>query len=257
MPFRKFLPLLVFILLAGGVRGQENPSVVGIAEQLDRVVPLDAAFLDESGQTVTLRSLAGKPTILTLVYFRCPSVCSPFLNGVADVAGKLDLRPGEEYQIVTISFDSRETPELARQKKENYLKLMPSGFPPSAWRFLTGDTEAVRAVTAATGWQYKRDGDDFLHPVAMIVLSPEGKITRYLYGMEFLPFDVKLAIFEAGQGRSGSSVKRALLYCFSYDPDSKRYVFNLLKVSGTLILCLLVLFAITLVFFAKRRKKEN
>lgn len=253
---RHILPWL-FGVLTLCAWGQENPSVIAIDEHLGQTIPLETLFRDDSGQPVKLGQLIDKPTLLTLVYFRCPSVCSPLLNGVVDVLDKLDLKPGRDYQVLTISFNPQDTPELAREKKANYLKAFQNPFPAEAWHFLTGDPASIRAITGAMGYQYKRQGDDFLHPVAVMMLSPHGKIIRYLYGMSFLPFDMKLAFLEASQGRVGASSSKILLYCFSYDPEGKTYVFNILKVTGTLVLLILGIFGLILLIAGKRRRKEG
>ena len=257
----------IFFLLAGYCCAQAVPAdqpaqpdpQVGIDEQLGKTIPLDLTFKDESGTDVQLKKLIDRPTLLLLVYYRCPGVCSPFLNGVVEVLDKVDLTPGRDYRVVIVSFNPEETPDLALEKKRNYLKMFHRPFPEDGIRFLTGSAAGIRGLTSAVGFLYKPQGEDFLHPVVMIALSPDGKIVRYLYGINFLPFDVQMALREAAAGRVGPSIDRVLLYCFSYDPEGRTYVFNLLKVTGTLMIFFLALFITWLVITTKRsrRLKEN
>jgi len=238
----------------------EDTPAIGIVERLGEMVPLDIQFLDEDGDTVSLKDFAGKPVILSLVYYSCPGICAPLLNGVADVLDKVALEPGKDFNVVTISFDATESPDLAKNKKENYLKTFNRPFDENGWHFLTGDQENIDRITRAVGFHYKKEGAEFIHTAAIYILSPEGKITRYLYGISFLPFDLKLAVLEGAQGKVGPTIARVLLYCFSYDPAGQTYVFNVLKVTGTVTMFVAVLFVIWLVVTTRRhrtREKTN
>ncbi len=164
-----------------------------------------------------------------------------------DVIGKLQLEPGVDYDVLTISFDETDTPELSRQRKQNYLHMLQKSFPEDAWRFVTGDFDSIKKFTDALGYRFQRRGLDFVHPSTLIVLAGDGKITRYLYGTEFLPFDLKMALIEASEGRVGPTINRVLKFCFSYDPDGRTYVLNVTKVAGSVIILLVVIFFITLV----------
>lgn len=253
--------LIVFFLFvfSGALLAQRSlPSEdVGVEEKLGNFVPLDIPFLNEMGDTVYLRDLITRPTLLSLIYYRCPGICSPLISGIVDVLDKVDLKPGVEYQVLTVSFDERDTPQLSRQKKKNYLLAFSRPFPAEAWHWLVGDSASIHALTNAVGFQFKRQGDDFIHPGLMTVLSPEGKVVRYLYGITFLPFDVKMAVYEASQGRVGPTISKVLLYCFSYDPEGKKYVFNFLKVSGTVVLFFAFTFLGVLVIGGRMRKKRT
>jgi protein SCO1/2 len=255
------LAAMLLIIMALPVLAQSPPppsdEEIGVEEHLGETIPLDLIFKDEDGRDVRLGDLADKPVLLILVYYRCPSICNPLMSGVAEGLDRLDLVAGRDYTMITVSFDDREGPELAKEKKANYLKTFSRPFPPEGWRFLTGDTAAIRSLTGAVGFKYKRDGDDFLHPVTLVAISPQGKIVRYLYGMTFLPFDLKMAVFEAAEGRVGATISKVMLYCFSYDPEGKTYVFNILKVTGTLVLALIACFLLFLVITSKKRKKEK
>ena len=161
---------------------------VGIDQKVGQYVPLDLTFADEKGQTVNLRQLIHRPTILALVYLHCPNVCSLLLQNLADALDKLPAEPGKEYSVLSVSFDETEKSDLALQKKKTYLKMIQKPFPEDAWRFLTGDKENIRKLTDAIGFHFKRVGEDFEHPVALIILAPDGKIIRYMYGADPLSF---------------------------------------------------------------------
>ena len=211
---------------------------IGIEEKLGATIPLDVQLDDEAGQKLSLRQLVDKPTVLTLNYFRCAGVCTPQLTDLARTLNGIDLEPGRDFQILTVSFDSTDTFEIAARKRENYLKLLKRPFPPAAWRFLTGDAASTRALADAVGFGFTKRDDIFVHPAALIILSPEGKITRYMYGITYLPSDLAMAVNEAAQGLVRPTISKALSFCFSYDPEGRRYVLNVTRIAGlgTLVL---------------------
>lgn len=219
------------------VANTQNPvdTTPGIEERLGSIIPGDIQLRDEQGRAVRLGDLLDKPTILNLGYFKCPGICSPLLSSLIEAVRGLDLQPGVDYQIITVSIDYTEGPELAREKKRNYLHSLPD-FPPEQWPFLTGDSLNIDRLTRAVGFLFNKKGKDIAHPAAIVALSPEGKICRYIYGTEFLPFDLKMALLESSKGKIGPSVARVLKFCFSYDPQGRKYVFNLLRVVGVGIL---------------------
>lgn len=236
----------------------EARAEVGIDEKLGETIPMDLTFTDEDGKSVTLSELIDGPTILTLVYYRCPGICGPLMGGVSEVLDRINEEvPGKDFKVITISFNAEETPEMARRKKDNYYKSFHKEMSQEAWRFLTGTQENIDAITAAVGFQYEPAGNEWVHPAAIMVLSPEGMVSRYLYGVSFLPFDVKMALMEAEQGRTGPTINKVLLYCFSYDPEGKTYVFNVLKVTGTVTLVFVLLFVVFLVVTTKRQRKSS
>ncbi|MBW4055246.1 MAG: SCO family protein [Proteobacteria bacterium] len=220
--------------VAGEVGADETP--VGIVEQLDRKIPLDITFRDEGGKPVRLADLVTGPTIILPVYFSCTNECYTLQWGLAQVLPKLKNKPDEEYRVISVSFDEHDTPELAAKFKRVYLTSMHVPFPASGWRFLTGDVRSIKRLTNALGYTFQRRGRDFLHPVASIVISGNGTIVRYLYGATFLPKDLALALIEAREGKSSTAVRKVLQYCFSYDPRQNTYVFNLLRVSATVVI---------------------
>jgi protein SCO1/2 len=251
---------LVAVLLAAGLgvplcADQEAPPKVGLVEKLGQTIPLDAEFYDETGQLVTLKSLVNRPTVLTLVYYRCPGICTPLLNEVARNVGKVDLQLGKDYQILTVSFDHRETPDIAADKKENYMTATSRPIDPKGWRFLTGDSVNIHRLTNAVGFYFMPSPDsNWIHPTALIFLSPEGKITRYFNGIQYLPFDIEMAVIEASNGKVGPTITRLLQFCYSYDPEGHRYTLDVVRVSGILIVGFVGVFVI--VFLVKPRKKQ-
>ncbi len=227
-------------------------SGIGIDEKLGLFVPLDVTFRDENGNAVRLRELIRMPVILTPVYLHCPNVCSLLLQNLADTLDKLPAEPGKDYTVLTVSFDEKETPALALQKRKTYLKMIHKPFPDGAWRFLTGDKENIRRLTDAVGFHFKRVGEDFEHPVSLIILAPDGKIVRYMYGADPLPFDLKLALVEASHGRIGPTIAKVVQFCFSYDPKANKLVFNMLRVTGVVTL----LFALSFILFLILKGKK-
>jgi protein SCO1/2 len=232
---------------------------IGVVEHLDDFLPDSILLINENGQQVWLADVIDKPTIINFVYYRCPGICSPLMEAVAGVMDKSDLVPGVDYQVLTISFDPTETIDLGIRKKANYLNLMSKKVEEAknGWLFFTSDSSSIVRATNATGFKYKRTGNDFLHAASLTVVSNEGKITRYLNGMYFLPFEWKMAIVEASKGQSGPTLNKVLRFCYSYDPVGKTYVMNITKISGTLILFFAVLFLLILIFRPKRKLNLN
>jgi protein SCO1 len=251
--------LLVLLLLTAGARAQDErrPPMVGIGEKLGQTIPLDATFADEQGRPVALSAIITKPTIVTFVYFRCAGICSPLLNELSRMVDKMDLEPGTDYQILTISFDHRETPDMAAEKKDNYLSTIARPVPPTAWRFLTGDSVQIRRVTDASGFYFKRDHEEWIHAGALILLSPEGKITRYINGVSYLPFDVKMAVLEASHGTVTPTIATVLKFCYSYDPEGRTYALNITRIAMALILLLVAVFAIVFLVIPRMKKSER
>lgn len=183
-----------------------RPEEVGIDEKLGQVIPLDLALRDEEGQSVTLRSLIDRPTLLTLNYFRCAGICSPQLNALAEAVNLTQADIGKSYRIITVSFDPRDTPDIAARKRSNYLQEVKRPISPADWRFLTGDAASTRRLADSVGFKFKKVGDDFVHPGALMVLSPKGTITRYMYGITYVPADIEMAVGEAAKGEVQPSI---------------------------------------------------
>lgn len=230
---------------------------VGLDEQLGTRLPLDLEFRDEDGKAVRLRDLVTRPTVIAPVYYRCPNVCH-FLQGeLAQVLPQLQLVAGADYQVLSISFDETETPEIARRNRDTYLAAAGGKVPAAGWRFLTGDPPAIMALTGAAGYRFQRVGVDFQHPVAIFVVSPDGTIVRYLHGTRILSKDLALAVAEAKAGVVGTTIRKMVQYCFSYDPAQKTYVFNVLRVAATVILATLGAFFAFLLLTGKKRPKDR
>ncbi len=248
-----FVLTLCFLLIAPLAAENDQPKPpIGIVEKLGNMLPLDTEFYDEDGNLIPLKSVITKPTVFTFVYYRCPGICSPLLTEVTKVVSKMDLEPGVDYQIITISFDHDEKPDLAKDKQENYIVEVERPMPAGSWRFFTGDSAAIASLTDAAGFYFARDGRDWIHAGALIIASPQGKVTRYLYGIKHLPFDVKMAVMEASEGKTGPTIAKVLSFCFTYDPEGKRYAFDVVRVSGVVIVAFAAVFAIV---FLRRKKK--
>lgn len=240
--------LLIFVVIFAGLSPLQGNAAgrIEVEEKLGQSVPLDAVFYDEDGRRVTLREIIKRPTIVSLVYFGCSHNCPILLGGLAEVLPKVEFDPSRDYSLITVSFDDSDTPQAAREKKRNYLGATGKAFPEASWRFLTGDMENIKRFSDAVGFNFRKEKGGFSHPVALIFLSSEGKVVRYLYGRTFLPFDITMALTEALKGNTRLSVQRLRLFCFSYDPPARAYVYNILKVYGTMTLLFVVSFFVYL-----------
>ena len=221
------LPLFFILQGLSPAAGAEQGMLL---ERIGNSIPPDIHFLDESGRETELGSLMGKPLVVSLVYHGCESICPKLLGDVAGAATGMDLKPGADYRLVTISFDEKDTPEIAASRKRNFVAAAGSAFPDDGWRFLTGTQDNIRKLTDAVGFSFKRAGEGFVHPRAIIVVSPDGKVVRYLHAARLRPEILKMAIREASGGNWLMS------YCFSYDAAEGRYVYN----TGRVLLTLMV-----------------
>ncbi len=256
---RTFFMILFLLIMTTSVYGHETTATradIGIDEKLGQYLPADALFIDENGKRINLRDAIDRPTIIAPVYLSCMHVCPMLLNGLAEVLGKLELiQPGKDFQVIALSFDNKDTPAVARDKKPNYIKAIGRPFPESTWKFLTGNEEDIRKFTNSIGFRFQRDGaHDFSHPVTLVVIAPGGRIVRYIEGISFLPFEVTMAVTEAATGKVGSPARKALMYCFSYDPLKKSYVFNILKVTGTAMILFVGAFLAYLLISTKNHR---
>ena len=247
--------LLLLLLFLSPLRAQQANPEVGIVEKLGQYIPLDVQVYDEEGYLVPVKKLITKPTILTFVYYRCPGICSPLLNEVSRMVEKMDLVLGKDYQILTISFDHREKPPMGKEKKANYIASIARAVDPSGWRFCTADSVAIHALTDAAGFYFKRDGNDYVHAGTLIFISPDGKIARYIFGIQYLPFDITMALTEAGEGKTGPTTARLLNFCYSYQRETRSYAFNIVRVAGIVIIAGALVFV--LVIILKPRKKNQ
>jgi protein SCO1/2 len=222
---------------------------VGIDQKLNEQLPLDLVFKNEKGENVKLGDYFGKkPVVLSLVYYQCPMLCNQVLNGMVTAFKVMAFKPGEEFEVVTVSFDPRETAALAAAKKDTYVNYLPEASRARAaegWHFLTGDEESIRRITDAVGFRYHYDEptNQFAHASAIYVTTPQGKLARYFYGIEYAPRDLRLGLIEAADNKIGSPDDQLLLYCFHYDPatgKSGAVVMNMMRVGGIVTLVGLV-----------------
>jgi protein SCO1 len=211
---------------------------VGILQNLNTQIPADLVFRDESGKTVRLGDYFGrKPVILSLVYYQCTMLCGEVLNGLDTALRVLKFDVGKEFDVLTVSFDPKDTPAIATLKKSEYLKRYQRAGAENGWHFLTGQQPAIDALTKAAGFQYQYDpkSEQFAHATAIMILTPEGKIAQYYYGVEYAPKDLRLGLIQASSHKIGNVVDEVLLYCYHYDPNTGKYgatIFTILRLSG-------------------------
>ena len=262
------ITLLLFLSLAPLSAQRVNPKLppelsgIGIQQKLNAQLPLDIEFKDETGATVPLRSFFGRrPVLLTPVYYRCPMLCSQILSGVVSGLRPLSLHPGRDFEILAISINPAETPADAASKRDEYSTRYSSRAGPKGWHFLVGSQASITAVMDAIGFHYRWDPKTkmFVHASGVMVVTPEGKVARYLYGVEYQPKDLKLGLIEASHNRIGSPVDQILLFCYHYDPATGKYgaaVVNILRGAAALTLVLLVAALILLWRRDIRRDRE-
>ena len=251
--------LLTLGLLSATVSAQMNNGImappantrpprlvnVGIEQRLDAQVPPDLTFRDETGKSVKLGDYFGhKPLILNLVYYNCTMLCGEALAGLASAMRLVKFDVGNEFDVVTVSFDPRETPEMAAAKKKDYVGRYGRANAAAGWHFLTGQPDSVNALTKAVGFQYQYDAktNQYAHATAIMVLTPQGRISRYFYGVDFPPKDLRMGLVEASQGKIGNAVDAVLLYCYHYDPETGKYgaiVANILRLAAGATILLL------------------
>lgn len=235
--------------LPGALKG------VGIDQRLNQAVPLNLMFKDEYGRTVPLSSFFhGKPVLLALVYYRCPMLCTQILNGVAGSLKAVSLNPGQDFEVLSVSFDPKDTPELAASKKQTYMRRFGRSNAVNGWHFLTGDPANIKALTDAVGFHYTYDAatDQFAHASGIMILTPEGRLSRYFYGVEYAPRDVRLGLVEASQGKIGNITDTVLLFCYHYDAATGKYgavAMNMVRAGGAIFF----LFGATWMVVAFRR----
>ncbi|MCE9593179.1 MAG: SCO family protein [Planctomycetes bacterium] len=258
-PLQHLLALCVTTLaLTGAARAQRFDPVqrfspaqdVGLDQHLGDKLPLDLVFRDESGRARPLSDFfTAKPVLLSFVYFECPMLCTEVLNEQVRLLKALSLEPGRDFEIVTVSIDPKDTPELATKKKQNYInELGRPEFAP-AWHFLVGDQEAIRALTSAAGFRYVYDTEQkqFAHAGGVMIVAPGGVLSRYFYGIEYSPRDMRLGLVEAGQGKVGTLVDQLLMMCYHYDPATGRYsvaVMTVARILGVLTVLALITFIV-------------
>lgn len=244
-------------LLLLALCARPSPAVefggVGIVEKLGSSLPPDLELVDEDGKKVSLRRLVDRPTVLALVYYRCAGICTPLLVGLTRTLNELALEPGRDFKVVTVSFDPLDTPAIAKEKRLNHLRMLQRPFPPAAWRFLTGSQGSTRALADSVGFGFVKKGDDYVHPAALMILSKDGKLTRYMHGTTFPPADLQMALTEAASGIARPAVSKFLGFCYAFDPESRRHVFRLNRAFGALTLAAAALFLAALLLAGRKR----
>jgi protein SCO1 len=254
---------------AGGAHAQlaeQVPEVledVGVTEHLNAKLPLDLEFRDEEGNWVELGSFfdGERPVILTLNYYRCPMLCGLMLNGVVDGLEAMAWTPGEEFEIVTISINPLETPELAQAKKQNYLNRLDRPGVAQGWHFMTGRELEIKRLAETVGFSYTYDpvSQEYAHAAAIFVCTPDGRVSRYLYGIEYPAKRLKLSLLEAAEGTIGSTLDQLILYCYHYDPTNRRYTpvaMNIMRVGGGATASILAV-VLGMFFFREWRRKKR
>ena len=242
--------LLALLLVTPLLSAQSTKPIIlndiGIDQKLGEQVPADLTFTDETGKTVRLGDYftGEKPVVLTLVYYNCPMLCTMSLNDQTRAMGAMPLNPGDDFVIVTVSFDPREDPDLAAAKKKRYVHEFKKPKAGQAWHFLVGDEANIRRLTEAVGFRYAWDEkfQQYAHAAGLMVLTPQGKLSRYFYGVDYSSKDLRLALVEASEGKIGSPVEQMLLYCFTYDPATGKYsvaVLRLIRAGGIATVVLL------------------
>ena len=262
---------MVMVLLwtgSGVVRAQlveqvpEALEEVGITEHLDAKLPMDLEFRDEDGISVTLGSFfdGERPVILTLNYYRCPMLCGLMLNGLVDGLEQMEWTPGQEFEIVTVSINPLETPALAKEKKQNYLKRYGRPSAVTGWHFLTGREPEIDRLAETVGFRFAYDPveQQYAHAAAIFVCTPDGRVARYLYGIEYPSKRLKLGLLEASEGKIGSTIDQLIMYCYHYDPSNRRYspvAMNIMRVGGGATASILVV-ALGMFWFREWRRRK-
>ena len=256
--FVKFL-ILMAIFASGTASSQvanfSPPDLqkIDVVEKPGHHIPLDLTFQNDHGEVVPLSDYfhQDKPVVIVLAYYNCPMLCTLVLNGLTEAARQIRFSPGTDYTILTISIDPRETVELAAAKKENYVQSFGNENAAAGWSWFVGKEDQSKELADSLGfvYYYDKEKDQYAHPAVLHILTADGKISRYLYGIEFKPKDLELALLEASAGKIGNTVDRLVLYCFHYDPDAKGYVIvaeNIMKIGGALTVVLLSFFVAAL-----------
>ncbi|HEV3218022.1 MAG TPA: SCO family protein [Vicinamibacterales bacterium] len=232
---------------------------IGFDQNLDGQMPLNTPFKDEAGRTVKLGDYFGtRPVVMVFAYYDCPMLCTVVINGLASALNVLSLQPGSDFEIVTVSFNPRDTPATASAKKASYIARYKQPGGAGAWHFLTGDQRSIDRVTKAAGFRYVWDQDtqQFAHPTGVMVLTPDGRLARYLFGIEYGPRDLRYAIVDASKGKVGSAVDSLALYCYHYDPAAGKYtvaIMRLVRAGGAATVLALGAF----IFIMTRKERQE
>ena len=229
---------------------------IGFEEKQGQYADLSTKLVNEAGDTVLLKDVITKPTILNLVYFQCAGTCSPLMWGISKFIDGMDLQLGKDYEVVTISFDPTENIKLGINKKASYISTMKKKADSKNWLFFVSDSADIAKLTRSVGFDYQKVNDQYVHPTGLIALAADGKIVRYLRGIDFLPFDIKITLVEAAKGKIGPSINRLLAVCYGYDSKGNQFVFNVTRVSAIVILFIVITIFIVLALSRIKFKKK-
>lgn len=245
--------MLVFICQAApALADGASLAQVGVTEMTGGYIPSGLVFQDESGRQVALGDLFKRPVIMTLSYYGCSGLCPRFLGALSAVLGKVNAVAAQDYSVITVSIDEKDTPERAAQRKRDHIKAVGKPFPDDGWRFLSGGRESIHALASSTGYEFRREAEGFSHPSALVVVSAKGRIIRYINGESFLPAEIDMAIKEAADDRPVPTIPKALLFCYRQDPASRAMVLSIMKAAGVLVLLSAAIFLIYLTSGAGR-----
>jgi protein SCO1/2 len=266
----KYISIVFLLLLSasGAFADQvETYETEWLTEKVGNYIPLDATFADEDGRPVQMRDILQRPAILALVYYHCFHICPQVLLALSDLISKIPLSPGEDYQVITVSFDENDTALKAAEMKKNYMMAIGKPVPPAAWRFLTGNPENIRKITDAVGFRFQRGLHGFVHPSVLVILGQDGKISRYYYvnkydygvayPVTFPKGELERALIEASQGKTGMSVGRPLLFCFPQQPKEQDKFFSMLSTVGIGSLVVAALLFIYLVLTSRKTRRKE
>ncbi len=260
MNIRNYLTLLVLVCgaLYSHIKADEYQSIkIGIDEKRGNYLPLDSQFVTSEGDTVTLGSLINKPVLLDIVYYNCAGICHPLLQELTWAVDRINMTPGKDFDVITLSFDPTENSGDAKKWKRSYLQSMKRNIPDSAWFFLTGDSLNIVKLTNAVGFKYQPREGMYVHAGCVISITPEGKISRYIYGDTFNPFDLQMAIIDAQNEEVRPTSAKLLQFCFSYDPEGRKYKLNITRIVGGVTLIGVLVFLLVLIFNRKKQGDIN
>lgn len=259
---KKILLFMLTLLLATNIYSSDEK--IGTYERLGKFVPLDLIFMDENNQTKTLgQFMNNKPTVISVNYFHCPGICGPQIDALTKSLDHLDMQEGKEFNALTISFVTSDTSKDALLFKNNHTRVINKDFDATAWHFLVTDNNQTRdKLLQSLGYEYKKivtkqGFTDYIHPTGLVIISPEGKITRYLEGIHYLPFDLKMALLESAKGTVRPTITRALAFCYSFDPKSSKYVIEYKKIFGVIVSVFLVIIFLYFYITGKRNQKRR
>ena len=258
--------LFTVIFFQQNVNGYANGKYkydISIDEQLGKYIQLNVTFVNSFGKEIVLKDYFNdKPVVFAFVYYKCPGICTPLMTDIAEVINKSTLEPGVDYRVVILSMDDRETPKNAAEKKRTIFNLIDKNIAPDDWEFLTGSYNNIKKIADATGFHFKREGTQFIHTTSLMFLTKDGMLSRYLYprykkrsGFSILPFSFKLAVINATEGKVIPSIGKLLAFCFSYDPQGRGYVIDILKIVGASTI--LTVGLVILILVKKKKINDN